>query len=176
MRKFINILFFILALFLPTLLLAEKQDRTNPIFPEGAPIAISSEKMTVKGLEDKVFFEGAVFIQKGDVSMKAGRAEVLLANKEHDPSKKTSSSSLSALSSAEGKEIVQIELTEKVEVQHGNRRVSAHKGIYDAKEGEIILTGDAQMWEEGYHVKGRVIRLSLTKKRSFIEGSQLTIY
>lgn len=178
MQKFTSILFFVFVLFLPVLLLAEKQGKTEPTFRAGGPLAISSEKMTVKGLEDKVSFEGSVLIQKGDVSMKAGRAEVTLATKNQSPDPETSASSstFSALSSEEEKEAVQIELTEKVEVRHGERRVLAQKGVYDAKEGEIILTGDAEMWEKGYHVKGRVIRLSLTKKRSFVEGSKLTIY
>ncbi|MEK7747533.1 MAG: LptA/OstA family protein [Nitrospirota bacterium] len=181
MQKLVSTLFLIMVLFPGQIVLAESRD-------DSVPLSISSEKMTVKGLEDKVFFEGAVVIQKGDVAMTAGRAEVLLANKNQNDqrdqkdqigSKKNAvaaASAISNLSPSEGKEIVQIALTHQVEVRQGNRRVISEKAVYDAKEEEIILTGNAEMWEEGYHVKGRVIRLSLAKKRSFVEGSQLTIY
>ncbi|MEK7702853.1 MAG: LptA/OstA family protein [Nitrospirota bacterium] len=169
MPKSISLLF-IFVFFFPTALLAETKEA-------GVPFSITSEKMTVKGLEDKVLFEGAVVIQRGDMAITAGNAEVLLSNKDKDTfQKNVHSEKLSGFSSDAGKEIVRIALTKKVTVQQGNRRVVAEEGIYHAKEGEIVLTGNAQMWEEGYHVKGRVIRFSLVKKRSFVEGSQLTIY
>ena len=168
MRKFISIIF---ILFCPFSLWAE--------MPKDGRIAISSEKMTVKGQEDKVLFEGAVIIQKGDVKITAGRAEVLIAGKEPSgapPAGSVPPFPIADLASGEGKEIVQIEMMEKVEVRQGDRRILAQNGIYNAKEGEIVLTGNPEMWEKGYHVKGRLIRFSLTNKRSFVEGSVLTIY
>ncbi|MBI3358685.1 MAG: hypothetical protein HY201_01045 [Nitrospirae bacterium] len=187
MRKFISkpvgiffaghIALFVVALFLlagivpPCDLWAEKPKELLRALSEGEPLAISSEKMTLKGQEDKVLFEGAVLIQKGDIKITAGRVEVLLADK--DPAK---SEALSALSTEEGKEIVQIEMMGEVEVRQGDRRVLAQKGSYNTKGGQIVLTGNPEMWEKGYHVQGRMIRLSLTEKRSFVEGSVLTIY
>ncbi len=135
------------------------------------PLSISSDQMTVKGLEDTVLFQGTVLIQKGDVTIKAGRAEVLLSN----TGTPTSERSEQAAPGREGKEIARIEVTEDVELIQGTRRVLAQRGIYDAKEGEIVLTGEPEMWEEGYHVKGKAITLSLKHKRSFVEGSELTI-
>ncbi len=156
MQKFISVLFFVL--FLSCNLWAEAPKESLRVLSQGEPIAISSEKMTLKGQEDKVFFEGEVLIQKGDVKITAGRVEVLLADKDNV------------------KEIVEIKMTEKVDVRQGDRRVLAQKGVYNTKGGEIVLTGDAEMWEKGYHVKGRLIRLSLNQKKSFVEGSILTIY
>jgi len=156
MRKLISFLFF--ALFLTGNIWAGTPKESLRALSHGEPIAISSEKMTLKGQEDKVFFEGDVLIQKGDIKITAGRVEVQLANRENV------------------KEIVQIAMLDEVEVKQGDRRVLAQKGVYNTKEGEIVLTGDAEMWEKGYHVKGRLIRLSLNQKRSFVEGSVLTIY
>jgi lipopolysaccharide transport protein LptA len=135
------------------------------------PLSISSDQMTVKGLEDTVLFQGTVLIQKGDVTIKAGRAEVLLSNTNTG----TTETPNHAAQGREGKEIARIEVTEDVELTQGGRRVLAQRGIYDAKEGEIVLTGEPEMWEEGYHVKGKAITLSLKHKRSFVEGSELTI-
>ncbi len=174
MRKFIKILLIVIALFLPSRLWAEKQNES--------PLSISSGKMTVKGQEDKVFFEGDVLIQKGDVKITAGRAEAILGSttpaKSMTPttSQDKAPSTFSTLSVEGGKEIVQIEMTEKVQIQQGDRHVLAQKGIYNAKGSEIVLTGNPEMWEKGYHVKGKTIRFSLTEKRSFVEGSVLTIY
>ncbi len=154
MQNFIRTLL-LLAISLPCNLWAGSLQ----VLSEGEPIAISSEKMTLKGQEDKVFFEGDVTIQKGDIKITAGSVEVQLADKKKD------------------KEIVQIAMTEKVEVRQGDRRVLAQKGTYNVKANEIILAGSpAEMWEKGYHVKGRLIRLSLSQKKSFVEGSVLTIY
>jgi len=134
------------------------------------PLSISSDEMTVKGLEDKVFFKGAVLIQRGDVTIKAGRAEVFLSDVEKGREKGDLS-----FSAREGKEIQRIEITHNVELIQGRRQVMAQKGIYDARREEIIFTGDPEMREEGYHVKGTAITLSLRQKRSVVEGSQLTI-
>jgi len=136
-----------------------------------SPLSISSEEMTVKGLEDKVIFKGSVVIQRDDVTIKAGRAEVFLADSGKDQGKGTGPS----FSSHEGKEIARIELTQNVNLTQGNRMVSAQRGIYDAYREEVIFTGEPEMLEEGYHVKGVAITLSLKEKRSIVEGSQLTI-
>lgn len=164
MRTPISILF-LLSIFLSVNLWAGTPKKSLQTLSEGEPLSISSEKMTLKGQEDKVSFEGNVFIQRGDVKITAGRVEVLLTDKDKGKS------------DVGGKEISQIEMMEKVEVLQGDRRVLAQKGVYNPKSGEIILTGNpAEMWEKGYHVEGRVIKLSLTQKRSFVEGSVLTIY
>jgi len=156
MRTLISILF--LALVLACNLWAETPKASSFSLSGGEPLAISSEKMTLKGQENKAIFEGDVIIQKGDVKITAGRVDAQLAD------------------TKKGKEIVQIQMAEQVEIKQGDRRVIAQKGIYDTEKGEITLTGNPEMWEKGYHVQGKLIRLSLKEKRSFVEGSVLTIY
>lgn len=176
MRNFISILF---VFWMASLLFAETPKASLQIFSAGESLAISSDKMTLNAQEDKVLFEGNVAIQKGDMKMTAGRVQVLLADKEKGASKNPSKnhSKMSAdLPTDEGKEIVEIAMTEKVDIKQGDRHVLAQKGVYNTKRGEIVLTGEAEMWEKGYHVKGRLIRLSLNQKKSFVEGSVLTIY
>ncbi len=152
---------------------AEKEDTSASTFSlsSGGPLSISSKIMTLKGPEDKVFFEGSVRIRKGDLTITAGRAEVFLSNAEPHPDQKPDAAS----SVREEKEITRIELMDNIDLTQGDRRVIAQKGVYNAQQGAIVLTGKAEMWEKGYHVRGKVITLSLTQKRSFIEGSQLTI-
>ncbi len=137
-----------------------------------APISITSEKMMVKGSEDKVFFEGAVRIQKGDVRIAARRAEVMLSNNEMA---KTIAPAPADFPLGEGKGVAKIEITGDVEVRQGEQRILAQRGTYNAEKGEIVLTGEPEMWGEGYHVRGTAITFSLTQKRSFVEGSRLTL-
>jgi lipopolysaccharide transport protein LptA len=170
MRKFISVLL-LFALFPYSRLWAEMPKESLQVLSQGEPLAISSEKMTLKGQEDKVLFEGDVLIQRGDIKITAGRVEVLLGDKDQGKESMPKPSS-----AGEGKEIIQIEMMDKVDLRQGDRRVLANKGVYNTKGGEIVLTGKAEMWEKGYHVQGRRIRLSLTQKKSFVEGSTLTIY
>jgi lipopolysaccharide transport protein LptA len=151
-----------------------RKDYTTNVFSlsSAGPLSISSERITVKGLEDAVLFEGNVAIKKGDMTISAGQAEVFLFPLPHaavDPAEPNASST-----SGE-KEISRIELAGEVDLKQGNRRVLAQKGVYHAKQGEITFTGGAEMWEPGYHVKGKVITLSLTQRRTQVESSQLTI-
>ena len=135
------------------------------------PLSISSEEMTIKGLEDRVVFKGAVVIQRGDVTIKAGRAEVFLS----DFGKGSDKGAGPSFSAREGKEISRIELLQDVDLTQDKRHVVAQRGIYHAYREEILFTGAPEMWEEGYHVKGTAITISLKQKRSVVEGSQLTI-
>ncbi len=137
---------------------AEKKEKVSNVFSfsSGGPLSISSDNITVKGLENKISFEGAVSIKKGDMTILAGQADVFL-------------------STQETKEITRIELSDAVDLKQGSRHVLAQNGVYDAQRGEIIFSGKAEMWEKGYYVKGKVITLSLTQKRTVMEKSHLII-
>ena len=168
MQKFYNhgLLFFALFLLLseqPLWVMAQpKNNPRSSRLTSKSGLSITSETMTVKGQENKVLFEGNVAIRKEDVTISAGRAEVFLP--ENAPE-----------TSVEAKEISRIEISDNVQVQQGEHRILAQKGVYDAKRGEIVLTGNPEMWQKGNHVKGKRIGLDLVQKKSFVEGSKLTI-
>jgi lipopolysaccharide export system protein LptA len=142
--------------------------------PSNDPISITSNKMMVKSLEDIIIFEGNVFIKKGDLKILADRAEVFLTQKKTDQPK--SSSSLLTGSGARGdREVSRIETSGNVDVQQGNKHAKAQKGTYDKSKEQIILTGEAEAWENDFRVKGRVITLFIAENRSLIEGSEVVI-
>ncbi len=131
------------------------------------PISITSNKMTIKSLEDKIIFEGEVFIKKGDLTIKADHAEIFMSE---------SSSLLIDPSAQEKREVSRIETSGNVDIRQGEKHAKAEKGIYDQKKETITLTGDAEAWEKEYRVKGKVITLFIAENRSLVEGSQVIIH
>lgn len=142
--------------------------------PSDDPISITSNKMTVKSLEDIIIFEGNVFIKKGDLRIAADRAEVFLTQKKSDQPK--SSSLLAGPGSKGDKDVSRIETLGNVDVQQGTKHAKAQKGVYNKNKEEIILTGDPEAWENDYRVKGKVITLFIAENRSLIEGSEVIIH
>ena len=139
------------------------------------PISITSNKMTVKSLEDIINFEGNVVINKGDLKILADRADVFLTSKKGDQTTSPSSSLLTGPAAKGDKEVTRIEAFGNVDVQQGDKHAKAQKGVYDKGKEEIVLTGDAEAWENDYRVKGRVITFLIPQNRSVVEGSQVVI-
>ncbi len=141
------------------------------------PISITSNKMTIKSLEDKIIFEGEVFIKKGDLTIEADRAEVFLSERNSgNPSKPPSSILMNPATKKGEREVSRIETTGNVDIRQGEKQAKAQKGVYDQKRDTITLTGDAEAWEKDYRVKGKVITLFIAENRSLIEGSQVIIH
>ena len=148
---------------------------------QDGPVSIKSDKMTIKGKEDKITFEGHVLITKGDLKIQADRAEIFLAQKEVPSQKEApkgpkSSDPSSSILAQRNKEVSRIETSGNVDVQQGDKRAKAQKGIYDQKKNQIVLTGDPEAWESNYRVKGKVITLFLAENRSLVEESQVVIH
>lgn len=140
------------------------------------PVSITSNKMTIKSLEDKIIFEGEVFIKKGDLTIEADRAEVFLSERGAGEPSKPPSSVLMNPSAKGEREVSRIETTGNVDIRQGEKHAKAQKGIYDQKRETITLTGDAEVWEKDYRVKGKVITLFIAENRSLVEGSQVIIH
>lgn len=140
------------------------------------PISITSNKMTIKSLEDKIIFEGKVFIKKGDLTIEADRAEVFLSERNAGTPSKPPSSILMNPSTKGDREVSRIETMGNVDIRQGEKQAKAQKGIYDQKKDTITLTGDAEAWEKDYRVKGKVITLFIAENRSLVEGSQVIIH
>lgn len=138
------------------------------------PVSITSSKMMIKSLEDKIIFEGAVSIKKGDLTILADRAEVFLMERPGGTSK---SAPLLMNPTTKGeKEISRIEMVGNVDIRQGEKHAKAQKGVYDQKKETITLTGEPEAWENDYRVKGKVITLFIAENRSLVEGSQVIIH
>ena len=133
------------------------------------PVSITSDKMTVKSLEDLIIFEGNVFITKGDLKIRSDRAEVFLTQK--NPDQQKPSSSLLSPEAKGDKDVSRIETIGHVDVEQGTKHAKAQKGVYDKNKDQITLTGSPEAWENDYHVKGTVITFFIAENRSLVEGS-----
>jgi len=141
------------------------------VLPEkpNVPISIRSEKMTLKNLENKIIFEGKVLIIREDMRINADRAEVLLSE-----SKGESDSVLQETS--DGREVKQITTSGNVLIVRGAQKAKADKGVYKRGKAVFILTGNPEVWDNDFHVKGEVITFYIDEERTLVSKSQAVIY
>ncbi len=131
--------------------------------------------MTMKSAEDKIVFEGAVSIKKGDLVIQAERAEVFLTSPTVlGPSKPVSPLLMDSAVKGE-REVTRIETSGQVGVRQGEKRAKAEKGVYDRTKETIVLTGNPEVWEKDYLVKGKVITLFIAENRSLVEKSHVIL-
>lgn len=133
------------------------------------PISIRSEKMTLKNLENKIIFEGKVFIKREEMTIDADRAEVLLSE-----SKGQSTSVLAE--STDGREVQQITTYGNVRIVRGTQKAKADKGVYTRGKAVFVLTGNPEVWDNDFHVKGEVITFYIDEERTVVSESQAIIY
>ncbi|MFQ5597726.1 MAG: LptA/OstA family protein [Nitrospiria bacterium] len=147
----------------------------NPVFADAAvsnklsgPVSIHSEKMVLQNLENKIVFEGNVEILNQGLSIKSERAEVFL---------KRSEQSLTLLPGQKGdQQVSRIIAYDNVRIQRGSQHAVAEKGVYDREKEVIVLTGNPQVWEEGYQVKGKVITFFIKEERTLVAESEVLIH
>lgn len=133
------------------------------------PISIRSEKMTLKNLENKIIFEGKVLITREDMTINADRAEVLLSE-----SKGESDSVLEETN--DGREVEKITTLGNVLIVRGAQKAKADKGVYESGKAVFVLTGNPEVWDNDFHVKGEVITFYIDEERTLVSESQAVIY
>lgn len=133
------------------------------------PISIRSEKMTLKNLENKIIFEGKVFIEREGMTIRADRAEVLLSES------KGESASVSE-GANDGRGVRQITTSGNVRIVRGLQQAKADKGVYTRGKEVFVLTGNPEVWDKDFHVKGKVITFYIDEERTLVSESQAVIY
>lgn len=133
------------------------------------PISIRSEKMTLKNLENKIIFEGAVLITREEMTINADRAEVLLSESKGESQSKLAGSN-------DGREVKRITTFGNVRIVRGSQKAKADKGVYERAKAVFILTGNPEVWDNDFHVKGEVITFFIDEERTLVSQSQAVIY
>ncbi len=157
---------FLILIFLisgPKLFAAESQKSHK----KNVPISITSEKMILKNLKNQIVFEGMVLISRGEVKINADKAEVLLSESSETPSL------LGGVN--DGREVSQIVVTGHVRLIRGNQQAKADKGVYERGQDVFILTGNPEVWDDDFHVKGKVITFFIEEERTLVAESQAVI-
>ncbi len=124
--------------------------------------------MILKNLKDTIIFEGAVTIHKQDLVIESERAEVFMQR---------SGASSSLLPAAdEEKQVSKIIASGNVRIKKGKQHAKAEKGVYDREKEIVTLTGQPEVWEDGYRVKGKVITLFMKEERTLVADSEVIIH
>jgi lipopolysaccharide export system ATP-binding protein len=136
-------------------------------------LTIRSEKMTVKGKENKAVFESAVVIQKGDLTISADRVEVLLdPDFRSDPNREIGTGLLSDPSMESGA-VSRLRATGNVTMKQGDRRAESEEAVYDRSEETVTLLGDPVLYEKEYRIAGDKMVFYLKEDRSTVIGSRV---
>ncbi len=133
---------------------------------EAGRFSISSNKMTIRSLENRVIFEGDVKIDRDDLQMTAERVQVYFEG----PPPNGSFPALGDHSS-----ISRIEAQGNVQIRQGERRARSERAVFDQKNEKIILMGSAEAWGKDYRIRGSRMTFFLKEDRGVVEGSRMTI-
>ncbi len=135
---------------------------------KGGPVSISSKKMVLQNLKDKIIFEGNVKIINKDLVIESERAEVFLER---------SAPASTFLPDGNGEQQVsKIIASGNVQITKGKQHAKAEQGIYERGKEIITLTGNPEVWEEGYQVKGSVITIYMNEERTLVAESEVVIH
>ena len=60
-------------------------------------------------------------------------------------------------------------------LEQGGKRAKSKKAVYSQRDEKLVLTGDPEVWEEGYLITGVRMTMYLKEDRSVVEGSRVLI-
>jgi len=69
-----------------------------------------------------------------------------------------------------------IEAMGNVIMVQGGKKAKSRKAVYSQPDEKLVLTGDPEAWEEGYHVTGVKMTMYLKEDRSIVESSRVVIH
>ena len=159
-----------------TLALAAPPPEQSPAPPE---IVITSHSLVFKNQENTAFFEGKVVMTKGDFVMRADQMVVHFAGESTAASSRkggmTTHATSPDLPTFGNRAVSLIDATGNVMMQQGDKKARARKAVYHQRDEMLVLTGDPEIWEEGYRVTGTKMTMFLKEDRSIVEESRVVI-
>jgi len=130
------------------------------------PISITSDKMVFQNLKDKIIFEGTVVIKKEGLLLESERAEIFLIRRA-EPSETGAEK--------QPQQVSKIIASGNVRINKGTQYAKAEKGTFDRIKEVLVLTGNPELWEEGYHIKGEEIIFFMKEERTLVTQSEVLI-
>ncbi len=142
-------------------------------------IVITSQSLVFRNQQNNALFEGKVVMTKGDFVMHADQMIVYFANSA-PPSKAAKPSPPSQTPAPDlptfgNRAVSLIDATGNVTLQRGEKRAKSQKAVYHQIDDKLVLTGDPEAWEEGYHVTGSRMTMFLKEDRSIVEGGSRVV-
>jgi lipopolysaccharide export system protein LptA len=117
----------------------------------GAPVRITSEKLTVFNKENRAVFSGSVVARQGDLTV---RCQELVAH--YRP----------------GGGLASLVATKKVRMRKGDRRAAGERLDYDHERRTMVLTGAPRLWEKESWLEGERVVFHLDDDRVEVERAK----
>jgi lipopolysaccharide export system protein LptA len=148
-------------------------------------IIITSQSLVFRNQDNSAFFEGKVVMTKGPFVMHADQmivyfdggasSNVTPAAKGTTKSAPPSKPAAPDLPTFGSRGVSLIDASGNVLMQQGPKRAKSKKALYYQRDEKLVLTGDPEVWEEGYRVTGTKMTMLLKEDRSIVEGSRVII-
>jgi len=131
------------------------------------PIVITSQRLVLHNQHDRAIFEGQVVLIQGAFRLTADRMVVFFAGQPaaNDP----------AVPAVAGKKISMIHAVGHVKIVDGEQSATGEKAVFYGKEEKVVLTGQPEVWQDGYRVTGEKLTLFLKEDRSVVEGGSRVV-
>ena len=149
--------------------------------PSATPgnIIITSQSLVFKNQENTAFFEGKVIMKKPGFVMNSDQMTVYFepngqpgAKPDKAPARAAGSPDLPTFGN---RAVSMIEATGNVVIRQAGKQSKSKKAFYYQRDDKLILTGDPEVWEEGYRVTGVKMTMFLREDRSIVEGGSRVV-
>ena len=112
----------------------------------GLPIEIEADQLTVEQASDRATFAGNVVVVQGDLTLRAERLTVEYAL---------------GGDSAVDQAIRRIEAEGGVTMASARETATGNRGVYDVRDGSIVITGDVTLTRDDNVIKGGKLTIDL---------------
>lgn len=117
------------------------------------PIQVSADRLEADLLQNRVVFSGKVTARQGDVAIHARSMTVVYVTGDKG-------------------DVERAEFDGDVRIVQNERVATADRGLFLNREGQVILSGHAEVRESGSSVSGDEIVYYLNESRSVISGEE----
>jgi lipopolysaccharide export system protein LptA len=153
-----------------------------PATPPAEKITITSQSLVFKNQENIAVFDGKVVMSKVNFIMHAdhmivhfegaGESAQKPAPKNESPAPRPAGPELPTLGN---RAVSLIEAMGNVRLEQSGKTATSKKAVYAQRDEKLVLTGDPQVWEKGYHIIGVRMTMFLKEDRSIVEDSRVII-
>ena len=152
--------------------------------PPADTVVITSQSLVFKNQENMAVFDGRVVMVKAGFIMHADHMVAYFAGTPAADSSATKKPTKSTTPTARAgpelptmgsRAVSLIEATGNVIMEQGNKKAKSKKAVYSQHDEKLVLTGEPEAWEQGYHITGTKMTMYLKEDRSIVETSRVVI-
>ncbi len=152
--------------------------------PSADSVVITSQSLVFKNQENMAVFDGKVVMVKTGFTMHADHMIAYFAATQPADTAATKKVTKSTpapprpgpeLPTLGSRAVSLIEATGNVIMEQGSKKAKSKKAVYSQHDEKLVLTGEPEAWEQGYHVTGTKMTMFLKEDRSIVETSRVVI-